>query len=74
LSAAWLMAAASDPLGTSTASRLMEEAERRRTVYEADRALEAVWDYEGGHEPRASVVRSRLPAAAAARPHQPMGR
>jgi hypothetical protein len=31
-SAAWLMAAASDPLGTSTASRLMEEAARLRTV------------------------------------------
>ncbi|WP_328835493.1 DUF5994 family protein [Streptomyces europaeiscabiei] len=74
LSAAWLMAAASDPLGTSTASRLMEEAARLRTVYEADLALEAVWDYEGGHEPRTPVVRSRLPAVTAARPHQPMGR
>ncbi|MEV1062772.1 DUF5994 family protein [Streptomyces sp. NPDC050263] len=33
-SAAWLMAAASDPLGTSTASRLLEEAARLRAVYE----------------------------------------
>ncbi|MGW2961382.1 DUF5994 family protein [Streptomyces sp. NPDC001220] len=49
LSAAWLMTAASDPLGTSTASRLMEEAARLRTVSEADRAVEAVWDSEGGH-------------------------
>ncbi|MEU2623528.1 DUF5994 family protein [Streptomyces sp. NPDC007157] len=49
VSAAWLMAAASDPLGTSTASRLMEEAARLRTVSEADRAVEAVWDSEGGH-------------------------
>ncbi|WP_319023135.1 DUF5994 family protein [Streptomyces phaeolivaceus] len=48
-SAAWLMAAASDPLGTSTASRLMEEA-RLRAVAETDRAVEAVWDSEGGHE------------------------
>ncbi|MGW7423023.1 DUF5994 family protein [Streptomyces sp. NPDC054813] len=51
-SAAWLMAAASDPLGTSTASRLMEEAARLRTVSEADRAVEAVWDSEGGHRAR----------------------
>ncbi|MGW0582360.1 DUF5994 family protein [Streptomyces sp. NPDC002920] len=47
-SAAWLMTAASDPLGTSTASRLMEEAARLRTVSEADRAVEAAWDSEGG--------------------------
>nr|WP_228473189.1 DUF5994 family protein [Streptomyces cyaneochromogenes] len=43
VSAAWLMAAASDPPGTSTASRLMEEA-RPRTVSETDRAVGAVWD------------------------------
>ncbi|MER5518625.1 DUF5994 family protein [Streptomyces sp. NPDC002763] len=49
VSAAWLMAAASDPLGTSTASRLMEEAARLRTVSETDRAVAAVWDSEGGH-------------------------
>jgi hypothetical protein len=48
--AAWLMAAASDPLGTSTASRLMEEAARMRAVAEADRIVESVWDSEGGHE------------------------
>ncbi|MER5431997.1 DUF5994 family protein [Streptomyces sp. NPDC002588] len=55
VSAAWLMAAASDPLGTSTASRLMEEAARLRTVSETDRAVEAVWDSEGGPA-RASVA------------------
>ncbi|WP_240657647.1 DUF5994 family protein [Streptomyces populi] len=38
VSAAWPMAAASDPLGTSTASRLTEEAARLRTVSETDRA------------------------------------
>ncbi|MER7185892.1 DUF5994 family protein [Streptomyces hyaluromycini] len=56
-SAAWLMAAASDPLGTSTASRLMEEAARLRTVSETDRAVEAVWDSEGGHGARSHSVR-----------------
>ncbi|MCX4902935.1 DUF5994 family protein [Streptomyces sp. NBC_00878] len=50
VSAAWLMAAASDPLRTSTASELMAEAARLRTVTETDRAVEAVWDSEGGHE------------------------
>lgn len=63
VSAAWLMAAASDPLGTSTASRLMEQAARRRTVTETDRAGEAVWDSEGGHGARDPVARPRIPAA-----------
>ncbi|MEV2209966.1 DUF5994 family protein [Streptomyces sp. NPDC050997] len=63
VSAAWLMAAASDPLGTSTASRLMEQAARRRTVTETDRAVEAVWDSEGGHGARDSTARPRIPAA-----------
>ena len=49
-SAARLMAAASDPLGTSTASRLMEGEARLRAVAETDRAGEAVWESEGGHE------------------------
>lgn len=71
--AAWLMAAASDPLGTSTASRLMEEAARLRTVSETDRAVEAVWDSEGGHEAR-PAARPRIPAVAAALPLQPTGR
>ncbi|WP_245769959.1 DUF5994 family protein [Streptomyces radiopugnans] len=65
VSAAWLMAAASDPLGTSTASRLMEEAARLRTVAEADRAVEAVWDSEGGMKPAAPAARPRTPAATA---------
>ncbi|MER5303233.1 DUF5994 family protein [Streptomyces lasiicapitis] len=51
-SAVWLMAAASDPLGTSTASRLMAEAAQRRTVAENDRAVEEAWASEGGHEAR----------------------
>jgi hypothetical protein len=51
-SAAWLMAAASDPHGTSSGSRLMEEAALVRTPTEADLAVEAVWNSEGGHEAR----------------------
>ncbi|MGC9538220.1 DUF5994 family protein [Streptomyces sp. UG1] len=74
VSAAWLMAAASDPLGTSTASRLMEEAARLRTVYEADRSVEEVWDSEGGREARDPAARPRIPTVTAAMPHQPMGR
>ncbi|QJT03087.1 hypothetical protein G9272_24680 [Streptomyces asoensis] len=73
-SAAWLMAAASDPLGTSTASRLMEQAARLRTVSESDRAVEAVWDSEGGHEARARAARPRIPAVTAALPYRPMAR
>lgn len=74
VSAAWLMAAASDPLGTSTASRLMEEAARLRTLYEADRTVEAVWDSEGGHEARDPAARPRIPGMTAPTAHQPMGR
>ncbi|MGW1667290.1 DUF5994 family protein [Streptomyces sp. NPDC002324] len=48
-SAARLMAAASDPLGTSTASLLMEREARLPAVAETDRAGEAVWESEGGH-------------------------
>ncbi|MFF1440705.1 DUF5994 family protein [Streptomyces sp. NPDC058295] len=73
-SAAWLMSAASDPRGTSTASRLIEEAARLRTASESDRAVEAVWDSEGGHEAGDRVARPRVPVGTAARPHQPMVR
>ncbi|MEU6177559.1 DUF5994 family protein [Streptomyces coeruleorubidus] len=73
-SAARLMAAASDPLGTSTASRLMEEETRSRTEYEADRAVEAVWDSEGGHEARDLAAGPQVPAVSAPVPYQPMGR
>lgn len=62
-SAAWLMAAASDPLGTSTASRLMEQVARLRTVAETDRAVEAVWASEGGHGARDPAARPRIAAA-----------
>ncbi|MFI9568335.1 DUF5994 family protein [Streptomyces rishiriensis] len=62
-SAAWLMAAASDPLGTSTASRLMEQVARLRTATETDRAVEAVWDSEGGHGARDPAARPRIAAA-----------
>ncbi|MGW7206751.1 DUF5994 family protein [Streptomyces sp. NPDC054837] len=72
--AAWLMAAASDPLRTSTASRLMEEAASLRTVYEDDRTVQAVWDSEGGHEARDPAVRPRIPVVTAGLPLQPTGR
>ncbi|AYC39405.1 DUF5994 family protein [Streptomyces griseorubiginosus] len=66
VTAAWLMTAASDPLGTSTASRLMAEAARLRAVSEADRAVKAVWDSEGGHAARSApdFGRAAVPAAA----------
>lgn len=73
-SAAWLMAAASDPRGMSTASRLVEEAARLRTLRDADRAVEAVWDSEGGHKSRDSAAPPRVPAMTGAVPQQPMGR
>ncbi|MGI5373319.1 DUF5994 family protein [Streptomyces sp. CA-251387] len=74
VSAAWLMAAASDPLGRSTASQLTEEAARLRTVSETDRAVEAVWDSEGGHEAREPAARPRIPTVIIPMPHQPTGR
>ncbi|KOU60799.1 hypothetical protein ADK57_29135 [Streptomyces sp. MMG1533] len=52
-SAARLMAAASDPRRTATASRLMEEEAALLLTgaeNDDDRAVEAVWDSEGGHE------------------------
>ncbi|KQX62494.1 DUF5994 family protein [Streptomyces sp. Root1310] len=65
VSAAWLMSAASAPLGTSTASRLMREAARLRAVSETDRAVEAVWDSEGGHGVRETAARPRIPGVMA---------
>lgn len=73
-SAAWLMAAASDPRGMSTASRLMEQAARLRTLRLADRAVEAVWDSEGGRESRDSAAPPRVPAMTGTVPQQPRGR
>ncbi|MFB6847874.1 DUF5994 family protein [Streptomyces sp. NPDC056373] len=73
-SAAWLMAAASDPRGRSSASRLMEEAARLRTLRDADRAVEAVWDSEGGHGSRDSAAPPRVPAATGTVWQQPRGR
>jgi hypothetical protein len=65
VTAAWLMDAASDPLRTSTASHLMAEAARLRTVSETDRAVRAVWDSEGGHAARGPIARPRIPAVTA---------
>ncbi|MGW0735005.1 DUF5994 family protein [Streptomyces sp. NPDC002851] len=70
-SAAWLMAAASDPLGTSTASRLMEAAASLRTVSETDRAVEAAWESEGGHAAHDPAAGPRIPTVTAAMPLQP---
>ncbi|MFF7802509.1 DUF5994 family protein [Streptomyces olivaceus] len=71
-SAAWLMAAGSDPRGTSTASRLVAEAENLRTAAQDDRASEAVWNSEGGHvaDP---VPRPRIPGATPGVPNQAKG-
>lgn len=69
VSAAWLMAAASDPLGVSSASRLMEEAALLRTVAETDRAVEAVWISEGGQVAGDPAPRPRIPAVTAAEPN-----
>jgi hypothetical protein len=64
VSAAWLMAAVSAPLRMSSTGRLMEEAARLRTVSGSDRAVQAVWDAEGGHEARGPTSRPRIPAVA----------
>ena len=63
--AAWLLAAASDPLRTSTASELMAEAARLGTETETDRTVEAVWDSEGGHEAGGPPAGPRIPAVTA---------
>lgn len=60
--AARLMAEAAYPLGTLTASALMEEAEQRRIAEEMELSLVSVWDSEGGHG--ASLPTSRSPAQA----------
>jgi hypothetical protein len=65
VSAAWLMAAVSDPLRTSATGRLMEEAARLRTVTATDRAVEVVWDAEGGRETPGPASRPRIPAVTA---------
>ncbi|RPF36430.1 hypothetical protein [Streptomyces sp. TLI_185] len=65
VSASWLMAAVSDPLRTSTAGPLMEEAARLRTVTAAERAVEVVWDAEGGREAPGPASRPRIPAVTA---------
>ncbi|MFD8347835.1 DUF5994 family protein [Streptomyces coelicoflavus] len=54
--AAWLMAAASDPRRTATASSLLADAARLTVTAEGDRAREAVWESEGGRGAGASVA------------------
>ncbi|MFI8193901.1 DUF5994 family protein [Streptomyces sp. NPDC085946] len=68
--AAWLMAAASDPTRTSTASTLMEEAAHLGDVAETDRTVEAAWDSEGGHETSRPVGPARSRAATAVPPYR----
>ncbi|MFW6721027.1 DUF5994 family protein [Streptomyces sp. MAR4 CNY-716] len=60
--AAWLMAAAADPLHARTASQLMQEAEHRRYAADGDRAQQAIWDSEGGRAARPSYPPSRAGA------------
>ncbi|MFG1805684.1 DUF5994 family protein [Streptomyces sp. NPDC049040] len=71
--AAWLMAAAADPLRNSTGSQLMEEADRRAAevsheAWEPDTASgapEDVWDSEGGHPAGPDAQGATSPARAA---------
>jgi len=65
VSAAWLMAAVSDPLRVSSTGRLMEEAARLRTVTAADRAVDVVWEAEGGRAAPGPASRPRIPAVTA---------
>lgn len=65
VSAAWLMAAVSDPLRASSTGRLMEEAARLRTVTAAERAVEVVWDAQGGPETPGPASRPRIPTVTA---------
>ncbi|MFJ8673563.1 DUF5994 family protein [Streptomyces sp. NPDC093589] len=60
--AARLMTEAADPLGTPTASALMDQAEQRRIAEEMERSLVSVWDHEGGLG--ASLPTSRSPVQA----------
>jgi hypothetical protein len=57
------MTEAADPLGTRTASALMNEAEQRRIAEEMELSQVSVRDSEGGHG--ASLPTSRSPAQAA---------
>ncbi|MGW8065016.1 DUF5994 family protein [Streptomyces ziwulingensis] len=54
--ATWLMAAATDPRRTATASRLMADAARRTAPAGADRDGVAAWESEGGHGTGAPAV------------------
>ncbi|MFE7170258.1 hypothetical protein [Streptomyces sp. NPDC057616] len=65
VSAAWMKAAVSDPMRTSATGRLMEDAARLRTVTAAERAVEIVWDAEGGREASGPASRPRIPAVTA---------
>ncbi|MFC9231798.1 DUF5994 family protein [Streptomyces decoyicus] len=60
--AARLMTEAADPMGTLTASGLMDAAEQRRMAAGADLALISAWDSEGGHG--ACLPTSHSPAQA----------
>ncbi|WP_159481645.1 DUF5994 family protein [Streptomyces caniferus] len=71
--AARLMTEAADPLGTRTASSLMDAAEQRRIAEEIELALVSVWDSEGGHEARLSTSGSPAQAVVAQIPDAPEG-
>jgi hypothetical protein len=61
--------AASDPLGTSTASRSMEKAGNLRSSEGNDRAVKAVWNSEGGYAAD-SASRPRILAVTTVVPHR----
>jgi hypothetical protein len=69
--AAWLMAAASDPRRTETAGRLMADAAHLRPDAEADRAVEAVRESEGGRGAGAPAASAQGRTITAEIPNQP---
>ncbi|BDM71338.1 hypothetical protein HEK616_48250 [Streptomyces nigrescens] len=66
--AARLMIEAADPLGTLTASALMNAAEERRIAEETELSLLSVWDSEGGHGAGLPASRSPVQAVIAQAP------
>ncbi|PPS90966.1 hypothetical protein BZZ08_00564 [Streptomyces sp. MH60] len=69
--AAWLMAVASEPRRTVTASSLVADGTRTTAIAEADRAGEAVWGSERGHGRGAFVIPARDQTVTEAAADQP---
>ncbi|ANB07118.1 hypothetical protein SAM40697_3160 [Streptomyces ambofaciens] len=71
--AAWLMAAASDPRRAATATRLMADAASLTATARVDRDGMAVWESEGGHEAGTPVVPAQDGVTGAATADRPEG-